>query len=74
MKGDIKMEIKNLTYSKAIIEISYEEVVELENAMNLYSTAAKLQYNDNGHKFERMRRALNNLSYDMVQNLKDELK
>lgn len=68
------MEIKNLTYTKATVELTYEEVVNLECAMNLYSTAAKLQYNDNGHKFERIRRALNNLSYDMTQNLKEELK
>ena len=68
------MEIKSLTYTKATIELTYEEVVNLECAMNLYCTAAKLQYNDNGQKFERMRRFLDNLSYDMTENLKEEFK
>ena len=67
------MEIKNYSYHNAEISFSYEDVNIIKNALELYSVASKLQYNEGITKVERLRRAFSNLDADMVENLKKAL-
>ena len=67
------MNINSLNYREAEISFSYEDVNIIKNALELYSVASKLQYNEGGTKIERLRRAFSNLDADMVENLKKAL-
>lgn len=67
------MKIDNLNYHDAEISLGYEEVNTIKNALELYSVASKLQYNEGGTKIERLRRVFSNLDADMVENLKKSL-
>ena len=68
-----KMEINNISYHNAEISFGYEDVNIIKNALELYSVASKLQYNEGITKIERLRRAFSNLDADMVENLKKAL-
>ena len=67
------MEINNFSYHNAEINFGYEDVNIIKNALELYSVASKLQYNEGITKIERLRRAFSNLDADMVENLKKAL-
>ena len=67
------MNINSLTYHDAEISFGYEDVNIIKNALELYSVASKLQYNEGITKIERLRRAFSNLAADMVENLKKAL-
>ena len=67
------MNINSLNYHNAEISLGYEDVNIIKNALELYSVASKLQYNEGITKIERLRRAFSNLDADMVENLKKAL-
>lgn len=67
------MNINSLNYHDAEISFGYEDVNIIKNALELYSVASKLQYNEGGTKIERLRRSFSNLDADMVENLKKAL-
>ena len=67
------MNISSFNYREAEISFGYEDVNIIKNALELYSVASKLQYNEGGTKIERLRRAFSNLDADMVENLKKAL-
>lgn len=67
------MEINNYSYHDAEISLGYEDVNIIKNALELYSVASKLQYNEGITKIERLRRAFSNLNADMIENLKKAL-
>ena len=67
------MNINSFNYHNAEISIGYEDVNIIKNALELYSVASKLQYNEGITKIERLRRAFSNLDADMVENLKKDL-
>ena len=67
------MNINSLNYHDAEIIFGYEDVNIIKNALELYSVASKLQYNEGITKIERLRRAFSNLDADMVENLKKDL-
>ena len=67
------MNINSLNYHDAEISFGYEDVNIIKNALELYSVASKLQYNEGITKIERLRRAFSNLDADMVENLKKDL-
>ena len=67
------MNINSLNYHDAEISFGYEDVNIIKNALELYSVASKLQYNEGETKIERLRRAFSNLDADMVENLKKAL-
>ena len=67
------MNINSLNYHDAEISFGYEDVNIIKNALELYSVASKLQYNEGTTKIERLRRAFSNLDADMVENLKKAL-
>lgn len=67
------MNINSLNYHNAEISPGYEDVNIIKNALELYSVASKLQYNEGITKIERLRRAFSNLDADMVENLKKAL-
>ena len=67
------MNINSFNYREAEISFGYEDVNIIKNALELYSVASKLQYNEGGIKIERLRRAFSNLDADMVENLKKAL-
>ena len=67
------MNINSLNYHNAEISFGYEDVNIIKNALELYSVASKLQYNEGRTKIERLRRAFSNLDADMVENLKKAL-
>ena len=67
------MNINSFNYHNAEISFSYEDVNIIKNALELYSVASKLQYNEGITKIERLRRAFSNLDADMVENLKKDL-
>ena len=67
------MNINSLNYHNAEIIFGYEDVNIIKNALELYSVASKLQYNEGITKIERLRRAFSNLDADMVENLKKAL-
>lgn len=68
------MNINSFNYHNAEISFSYKDVNIIKNALELYSVASKLQYNEGGTKIERLRRAFSNLDADiMVENLKKDL-
>ena len=67
------MNINGFNYREAEISFGYEDVNIIKNALELYSVASKLQYNEGITKIERLRRAFSNLDADMVENLKKAL-
>lgn len=67
------MNINSFNYHEAEISFGYEDVNIIKNALELYSVASKLQYNEGGTKIERLRRTFSNLDADMVENLKKAL-
>ena len=67
------MNINSFNYHDAEISLGYEDVNIIKNALELYSVASKLQYNEGMTKVERLRRAFSNLNADMVENLKKAL-
>lgn len=67
------MNRNSFNYHNAEISFSYEDVNIIKNALELYSVASKLQYNEGITKIERLRRAFSNLDADMVENLKKAL-
>lgn len=67
------MNINSFNYREAEISFGYEDVNIIKNALELYSVASKLQYNEGITKVERLRRAFSNLDADMVENLKKAL-
>ena len=67
------MNINSLNYHDAEISFGYEDVNIIKHALELYSVASKLQYNEGITKIERLRRAFSNLDADMVENLKKDL-
>lgn len=67
------MNINSFNYHEAEISFGYEDVNIIKNALELYSVASKLQYNEGWTKIERLRRAFSNLDADMVENLKKAL-
>lgn len=67
------MNINSFNYHNAEISLGYEDVNIIKNALELYSVASKLQYNEGITKIERLRRAFSNLDADMVENLKKDL-
>lgn len=67
------MNINSFNYHDAEISFGYEDVNIIKNALELYSVASKLQYNEGGTKIERLRRKFSNLDADMVENLKKAL-
>ena len=67
------MNINSFNYREAEISFGYEDVNIIKNALELYSMASKLQYNEGITKIERLRRAFSNLDADMVENLKKAL-
>lgn len=67
------MNINSFNYREAEISFGYEDVNIIKNALELYSVASKLQYNEGVTKIERLRRAFSNLDADMVENLKKAL-
>ena len=67
------MNINSFNYREAEISFGYEDVNIIKNALELYSVASKLQYNEGITKIERLRRAFSNLDADMVENLKKAL-
>ena len=67
------MNISSFNYHDAEISFGYEDVNIIKNALELYSVASKLQYNEGITKIERLRRAFSNLDADMVENLKKAL-
>ena len=67
------MNINSFNYHDAEISFGYEDVIIIKNALELYSVASKLQYNEGITKIERLRRAFSNLDADMVENLKKAL-
>ena len=67
------MNINSFNYRDAEISFGYEDVNIIKNALELYSVASKLQYNEGITKIERLRRAFSNLDADMVENLKKAL-
>lgn len=67
------MYINNYNYHDAEISFGYKDVNIIKNALELYSVASKLQYNEGGTEIERLRRAFSNLDADMVENLKKAL-
>ena len=67
------MNINSLNYHDVEIGFGYEDVNIIKNALELYSVASKLQYNEGITKIERLRRAFSNLDADMVENLKKAL-
>ena len=67
------MNINSFNYREAEISFGYEDVNIIKNALELYSVASKLQYNECITKIERLRRAFSNLDADMVENLKKAL-
>ena len=67
------MNINSLNYHDAEISFGYEDVNIIKNALELYSVASKLQYNEGGTKIERLRRDFSNLDADMIENLKKAL-
>lgn len=67
------MYINNYNYHDTEISLGYEDVTIIKNALELYSMASKLQYNEGGTKIERLRRTFSNLDADMVENLKNSL-
>ena len=67
------MNINSFNYHDGEISFGYEDVNIIKNALELYSVASKLQYNEGITKIERLRRAFSNLDADMVENLKKAL-
>ena len=67
------MNINSFNYHNAEISFGYEDVNIIKNALELYSVASKLQYNEGITKIERLRMAFSNLDADMVENLKKDL-
>ena len=67
------MNINSFNYHNAEISFGYEDVNIIKNALELYSVASKLQYNEGITKIERLRRTFSNLDADMVENLKKAL-
>lgn len=67
------MNINSFNYHEAEISFGYEDVNIIKNALELYSVASKLQYNEGGTKIERLRKTFSNLDADMVENLKKAL-
>ena len=67
------MNINSFNYHDAEISFGYEDVNIIKNALELYSVASKLQYNEGITKIERLRRTFSNLDADMVENLKKAL-
>lgn len=67
------MNINSFNYHEAEISFGYEDVNIIKNALELYSVASKLQYNEGATKIERLRRAFSNLNADMIENLKKAL-
>ena len=67
------MNINSFNYHDAEISFGYEDVNIIKNALELYSMASKLQYNEGITKIERLRRAFSNVDADMVENLKKDL-
>ena len=67
------MNINSFNYHNAEISFGYEDVNIIKNALELYSVASKLQYNEGITKIERLRRAFSNLDANMVENLKKAL-
>lgn len=67
------MNINSFNYHEAEISFGYEDVNIIKNALELYSVASKLQYNESITKVERLRRAFSNLNADMIENLKKAL-
>ena len=67
------MNINSFNYHAAEISLGYEDVNIIKNALELYSVASKLQYNEGITKVERLRRAFSNLNADMIENLKKAL-
>lgn len=67
------MNINSFNYHDVEISFGYEDVNIIKNALELYSVASKLQYNEGITKIERLRRAFSNLDADMVENLKKAL-
>ena len=67
------MNRNSFNYHNAEISFSYEDVNIIKNALELYSVASKLQYNEGITKIERLRRDFSNLDADMVENLKKAL-
>ena len=67
------MNINSFNYHDAEISFGYEDVNIIKNALELYSVASKLQYNEGITKIERLRRTFSNLDADMVENLKKDL-
>ena len=67
------MNINSFNYHDAEISFGYEDVNIIKNALELYSVASTLQYNEGITKIERLRRAFSNLDADMVENLKKAL-
>ena len=67
------MNINSFKYHDAEISLGYEDVNIIKNALELYSVASKLQYNEGITKVERLRRAFSNLNADMIENLKKAL-
>ena len=67
------MNINSFNYHDAEISLGYEDVNIIKNALELYSVAIKLQYNEGITKVERLRRAFSNLNADMIENLKKAL-
>ena len=67
------MNINSFNYHNAEISFGYEDVNIIKNALELYSVASKLQYNEGITKIERLRRTFSNLDADMVENLKKDL-
>lgn len=67
------MNINSFNYHEAEISFGYEDVNIIKNALELYSVASKLQYNEGITKVERLRRTFSNLNADMIENLKKAL-
>ena len=67
------MNINSFNYHDAEISLGYEDVNIIKNALELYSVASKLQYNEGITKVERLRRVFSNLNADMIENLKKAL-
>ena len=67
------MNINSFNYHDAEMSLGYEDVNIIKNALELYSVASKLQYNEGITKVERLRRAFSNLNADMIENLKKAL-
>ena len=67
------MNINSFNYHDAEISLGYEDVNIIKNALELYSVASKLQFNEGITKVERLRRAFSNLNADMIENLKKAL-